>query len=235
MDFENRQALLTGGTGALGSMVALDLARSGARVTVTYTSGIEWRKLQDRAGADRDRLLGVSVDLTRAADVTAVVNEMRQRAGRIDFLVAVAGGFAAGKSWETDDAAWDRMLNINLRTLINVVRPVAPIMIAQRFGCIISVSSGAILGGTGAGIAAYAVSKTAVRQLTEILAEELKPFGIRCHSILPGTMDTEANRRAMPGADRSAWVKPDRVAQIMHELLKSPETADRSVAVPVLE
>ncbi len=234
MDFKNRVALVTGGSGALGSAVVIDLLGSGARVVATYTSGIAWRKLQEQAGARREQLEGVSVDLTRGADVGAVIAELKERWGRLDFLVAAAGGFAVGKSYDTDDATWDRMFNINFRTLVNALRPVVPIMMAQNFGRIVSVSSGAILSGAGAGIAAYVISKVAVQRLTEILAEELRSFDIRCFSVLPGTMDTEANRRAMPEADFSQWVTTHRVAEVIHGLLQSAAGSKQPVTVPVL-
>jgi len=109
-----------------------------------------------------------------------------------------------------------------------------PVMITQNFGRIITISSGAILRGGGAGMAAYAVSKVAVRQLTEILADELKDHDIHVHCVLPGTMDTESNRRAMPNADPSQWVKTDDVASVIHFLLSDNARAVRSVVVPVL-
>jgi len=233
VDFDNRVALVTGGTGALGNAIVLDLLRSGARVTVTYSSGLEWRKLQTRAGDLEANLDGVSVDLTRAGDVALVVRDLEDRYSHIDFLLCLAGGFAAGKVDETDEATWDRMLNLNLRTLTSVLRSMVPHMIAKNFGRIVTVSGGAILKGGGAGMTAYAVSKGAVRHLSELLAEEVKGHDIRVFCLMPGTMDTEANRRSMPEADFSAWVKTETVAGVVHDLLKHPGDLSRLV-VPVL-
>ena len=115
-----------------------------------------------------------------------------------------------------------------------MLRPVVPVMIRQNFGRIVTVSSGAILHGGGAGIAPYAVSKGAVLQLTEILAQELGKYDVRAHCVLPGTMDTEANRKAMPKADFSKWVQTEDVAKVIHFLLSDQSRAVRSVAVPVL-
>jgi NAD(P)-dependent dehydrogenase (short-subunit alcohol dehydrogenase family) len=232
VDFDDRVAVVTGGTGALGSAIALDLLRGGAQVTVTYSSGLEWRKLQARAGDLQTRLDGVSVDLTRANDVALVVRDLEKRYGHIDFLLCIAGGFAAGKAYETDEATWDRLLNLNLRTLTSVLRCVVPLMIAKNFGRIVTVSSGAILGGGGAGMTAYAVSKSAVRHLSELLAREVISHDIRVFCLMPSTMDTEANRRAMPEADFSRWVKTETVAGVVRELLK--DKGNRSpVVVPV--
>jgi NAD(P)-dependent dehydrogenase (short-subunit alcohol dehydrogenase family) len=107
-------------------------------------------------------------------------------------------------------------------------------MIQQNFGRIVTVSTGSILHGGGAGIAAYAVSKGAVRQLSEILAEELKSYDIHVHCLMPGTMDTPANRKAMPNADATKWVKTEDVARVIHFLLSDDARAVRSVVVPVL-
>jgi NAD(P)-dependent dehydrogenase (short-subunit alcohol dehydrogenase family) len=233
VDFDGRIALVTGGTGALGNAVALDLLRSGALVTVTYTSGLEWQRLQTRAGDLEARLDGVSVDLTRAGDVALVVRDLENRYGHIDFLLCLAGGSAAGNVYQTDEATWDRMLNLNLRTLTSVLRCTLPSMIAKDFGRIVTVSSGTILGGGGAGTTAFAVSKGAVRHLSELLAEEVKGYNIRVFCLMPGTLDTDANRRSMPQADFSEWVKTESVAGVVHELLK--DKGNRSpLVVPVL-
>ena len=234
MEFEHRVAVVTGGTGALGSCVALDLLRSGARVVVTYRSEKEWAALEGRAGERRGDLTGAKVDLMQAPEVERLVADVLSKWQRIDHLVAVAGGFAAGKSFETDDKTWDHMFNLNLRSLIFCLRSIVPVMIRQNFGRIVTVSSGSILRGGGAGIAAYAVSKGAVRQLSEILADELKAYDIHVHCILPGTMDTEANRLAMPKADFSKWVKTDEVARLVHFFLSDDSRAVRSAVVPVL-
>jgi NAD(P)-dependent dehydrogenase (short-subunit alcohol dehydrogenase family) len=234
MEFKNRTALVTGGTGALGSSVTLDLLAAGARVAVPYRSEKEWEALRRRAGKSSESLLGVRTDLTRADEVERCVAQVAERWHRVDFLVAVAGGFAAGKSYETEERTWDQMLNLNLRTLAHCLRAVVPRMVEQNFGRIVTVSSGAILRGGGAGIAAYAVSKGAVRQLSEILADEVQNYDIRVHCVMPGTMDTDANRRAMPKADFAKWVKTEDVARVIHFLLSDAARAVRSVAVPVL-
>jgi NAD(P)-dependent dehydrogenase (short-subunit alcohol dehydrogenase family) len=234
MNLEHRVAIVTGGTGALGSSVALDLLRSGARVVVTYRSESEWTALEAMAGEHQGNLAGTRVDLVKAGDVEHLVSDVLAKWQRIDYFVAVVGGFAAGKSFETDDKTWDHMLNLNLRSLIFCIRSIVPVMIRQNFGRIVTVSSGSILRGGGAGIAAYAVSKGAVRQLTEILADELKDYDIHVHCILPGTMDTQANRLAMPKADFSKWVKTEEVARVVHFLLSDDARPVRSVAVPVL-
>jgi len=234
MSFQDRVAIVTGGSGALGSAVALDLAANGTRVAVPYTREEHWAALQTRASTERDRLWGAKADMTTASAVEQFVGGVLERWGRVDFLVCIAGGFAAGRVHETSEEDWDRMFDLNLRSVYLAARAVVPRMIDQRFGRIITTSSGAILNGGGAGIAAYAVSKTAVRQLTEILAAELHAHNIHAHCVLPGTMDTEANRSAMPKADFTQWVATGDVARVIRLLLTEEVSAVRSVAVPVL-
>lgn len=234
VDFKDRIAIITGGTGALGHSVTLDLLKNGASVAVPYLGETGWESLQAAAGDLADRLMGGPVDLKSSADVDRFVSSVSERHGRVDFLVCVAGGFAAGKSFESNDSQWAQMLDLNLMSVIRTLRAVVPVMVRQNFGRIVTVSSGAILKGGGAGIAPYAVSKGAVLQLTEILAQELAKHDIRAHCILPGTMDTEANRKSMPKADFSKWVQTEDVAKVIHFLLSDQSHAVRNVAVPVL-
>jgi len=232
MDFQNRVAVVTGGTGALGSAVVLDLLEGGAYVAVPYIVDSEWKELSARAERWRTRLDGWRVDLTRPSEVEPWIKSVQSSRGRVDYLLTIAGGFAAGKVYETTESVWDLMMKLNLRAVVGVLRPVLSLMIQQNFGRVVTVGSGAILDQPGAGIAAYAVSKAAVRQLSEVLAEEVKDYDIRVYCLMPGTMDTEANRRAMPDADRSQWVPTSEVARVIHRLLL--EEVQTPVVVPIV-
>ena len=234
VDFKDRVAIITGGTGALGRAVTLDMLKSGAKVAVPYHGEKGWESLQTAAGEFSARLTGEPVDLSKSAEVDRFVAHVLEQNTRLDYLVCVAGGFAAGKSFESDDKAWTHMLDLNLMSVVRMLRVVAPVMLRQNFGRIVTISSGSILKGGGAGIAPYAVSKGGVVQLTEILAQELEKYDIRAHCILPATMDTEANREAMPKADFSKWVRTDDVAKVIHFLLSDQSRAVRNVTVPVL-
>jgi NAD(P)-dependent dehydrogenase (short-subunit alcohol dehydrogenase family) len=234
VELRNRVALVSGGTGALGGAVTLELLKSGARVAIPYRSAAEWKNLQHKAEANGENLLGQQIDLTKGEEVNRMVQEVISRWARIDLFVALAGGFAAGKSYESDDMTWSKMFEMNLRSLVVPLRALVPVMVRQNFGRIVTTSSGSILRGGGAGIAAYAVSKGAVRQLSEILADELAAYDIHVHCIMPGTMDTEANRKSMPKADFSKWVKTEDVARTIRTLLSDDTRAVRSAVVPVL-
>ena len=218
----------------MGRSVTLDLLKNGAHVAIPYIEERGWESLQTAVAELAGHLTGKLVDLRNSGDVERFISNVLERHGRLDFLICVAGGFAAGKSFESDDKTWEDMLGLNLMSVVRMLRPVVPVMVHQNFGRIITVSSGSILKGGGAGIAPYAVSKGAVLQLTEILAQELEKYDIHAHCVMPGTMDTEANRKAMPKADFSKWVRTEDVAKVVHFLLSDQSLAVRNVAVPVL-
>jgi NAD(P)-dependent dehydrogenase (short-subunit alcohol dehydrogenase family) len=230
MSTSPRGAIVTGGTGALGrSLVRLLLSR-GTRVAVPWRDAEEWRSLQEASGALP--LVGIEASLVDAAGAEAFVAEAARQLGVVDALALVAGGWAGGTSFEAASVdEWDRMLRTNLDTVAHVCRAAIPHLRAQG-GSVVAVGSRAAEAG-GAGMAAYAVSKVAVHALVRVLALENAGHGVRVNAVLPGTIDTPANRRAMPDADRSKWTSPDAIAQVMAFLL-SPESAPTTGAlVPV--
>jgi NAD(P)-dependent dehydrogenase (short-subunit alcohol dehydrogenase family) len=222
--------IVTGGTGALGrALVRLLLAR-GARVAVPWRHAKEWRSLQEEAGGPA--LLGIEASLADAAGAAAFVAEAARRMGVLDAVALVAGGWAGGASFEDAPAdEWDRMLRTNLDTVAHVCRAALPHLRAHG-GTVVAVGSRAAETG-GSGMAAYAVSKLAVHALVRVLAIESAGNGVRFNAVLPGTIDTPANRRTMPNADRSKWTSPEAIAGVMAFLL-SPESAPTTGAlVPV--
>jgi NAD(P)-dependent dehydrogenase (short-subunit alcohol dehydrogenase family) len=205
--------LVTGGTGALGAAVALGALRAGAAVVVTYRDERERRALADRAPQDaRDRLDGIQADVTDGESVRRLVADLTARHGRLDALVNAVGGFAGGDLLATDERAWDTMLLLNLRSAYLCCRAALPAMLAAGRGRIVNVASRSVVPPTG-GFLAYTVAKAGVIALTQALAQEVRGRGVTVNAVLPSTMDTEANRRAMPTADRRAWVTPDSVAR----------------------
>jgi NAD(P)-dependent dehydrogenase (short-subunit alcohol dehydrogenase family) len=205
--------LVTGGTGALGTAVALAALQRDALVVVTYRDARDRDALAGRVPAPvRERLHAVQADVTDAGSVQRLVAEITARHGKVDALVNAVGGFAGGDLLATDERAWDAMLTLNLRSAYLCCRAVLPGMLAAGRGRIVNVASRSVSPPTG-GFIAYTVSKTGVIALTQALAQEVRGRGVTVNAVLPSTMDTEANRRAMPGADRRSWVTPEAVAQ----------------------
>ena len=210
---QGRVVLITGGTGALGSAIAHGALEAGATAIVTYRDARDLGALRDRvpAGA-RDRLDGAAADLTDGASVERLVAEVTARHGRLDALVNAVGGFAGGDLLGTDARAWDAMLDLNLRSVYLCCRAALPTMVGAGHGHIVNVASRSVVP-PSAGFIAYTVAKSGVIALTQALAQEVRRRGVTVNAVLPSTMDTEANRRSMPNADRSGWVAPESVAR----------------------
>jgi NAD(P)-dependent dehydrogenase (short-subunit alcohol dehydrogenase family) len=207
-----RVAIVTGGSGALGQAVTRRLLADGGAVTVPYVVDAERDALLARvAPAERERLLLVRTDASDERAMADLVTTLRARHGRLDILVTLVGGFAGGALTETDRATWDRMLSLNLTTVFVAARAVVPHLVAAGHGRVVTVGSRAVVP-PAAGFIAYTTAKSAVIAFTRALAEELRGSGVTANCVLPSTMDTPANRAAMPDSDRKGWVPVDSVA-----------------------
>lgn len=209
--------IVTGGLGVLGRAVAAELRARGDAVAVI-----------DLATGDCGA--GVTfqgIDLADAAAVEAAYAKAVQALGGLDGLVNVAGGF----TWEAiatgSTESWDAMYRINLRTAVISSRAA---LAHLKQGAIVNVGAAAATS-PGVGMAPYAAAKAGVMVLTESLAEELKPRGIRVNAVLPTIIDTPANRREMPDADTSAWVTPSSAAKVVAFLLSSDAAAVTGVGI----
>jgi NAD(P)-dependent dehydrogenase (short-subunit alcohol dehydrogenase family) len=223
--------IVTGGTGALGrALVGLLLGR-GAGVAVPWRHAAEWHALQASFGSGV-ALFGAEADIADPGGARTFVEEAAATLRVLDGVACVAGGWAGGVTFDAaPEDEWSRMLHANLDTTRSVCRAALPHLLKQG-GSVVTVGSRAAEAG-GGGMAAYAVSKVAVHALTRALALENRDRGVRFNCVLPGTIDTPANRRAMPDADRSRWTSVEAVARVMAFLL-SPESAPVTGAlVPV--
>jgi NAD(P)-dependent dehydrogenase (short-subunit alcohol dehydrogenase family) len=156
----------------------------------------------------------ISADLTEASAVNDVVQSVVKRAGRLDILIHVLGGFAGGKSIaETDDATWQQMQDLNLSSAFYVLRAAIPHLRKSGQGRIVAIGSLAALE-PHAGIGAYVTFKSALVSLVRTVALENRDAGVTANVILPDTMDTPGNRRDMPNADPSKWVATQDVAEL---------------------
>jgi NAD(P)-dependent dehydrogenase (short-subunit alcohol dehydrogenase family) len=227
-----RVALVTGGTGALGQSVVLRFLHDGATVAVPWIVPEEWETLRSRAGDGSARLHGARVDGTDESAFAAFVAEVLARHQRLDVLVNTVGGFAGGDLASTSLADWRRLIDLNLTSTVVGCRAVLPAMRAARHGRIVNVASRAVMPPMG-GFIAYTVSKSAVIALTQALAQEERPHGITVNAVLPSTMDTPGNRKAMPDADRSTWVSTDAVADVIAYLASDPASAVSGACVTV--
>jgi NAD(P)-dependent dehydrogenase (short-subunit alcohol dehydrogenase family) len=214
-ELSGRVAIVTGGAGALGGAVTSRLIADGARVAVPLEMPSHGDALHQRlAPAARDHLFMDTVDVTDLDAMTRFADAVADRHGRVDILVAIVGGFADGSLVETDRETWDRMLAMNLTATFVAARAVVPHMIKQGRGRVVTIGSRAAVP-PGGGIIAYTTAKSGVIAFTQALSRELQPHGIAVNSVLPSTMDTPANRAAMPDSDRKDWVPVESVAEVI--------------------
>lgn len=216
----DRVAVVTGGTGALGQAVTLRFLAEGAVVAVPYAVAEERDRLQQRvAPADRPRLVMEPVDVTDLAAMRDFAARLVASRRTIDILVAAVGGFAGGSLLETDAATWKRMLDLNLTTAFSATKAVLPRMVEARYGRVVIVASRAVVP-PGPGFIAYTVAKAGAIAFTQALAQEVREQGVTVNAVLPSTMDTPANRAAMPDSDRKGWVPVEAVADAIAGLAR---------------
>jgi NAD(P)-dependent dehydrogenase (short-subunit alcohol dehydrogenase family) len=227
-----RVAIVSGGTGALGQCVSRRLLGAGATVWVPFAVPAELDALKSALDpAAASRLHAVRADVTDEASFVEVTRGVVAAHGRIDILVNGVGGFAAGDLASTPLAEWNQMLTLNLTSAMIGCRGVLPAMAASGFGRIVNIASRAVVPPAG-GFIAYTVAKAGVITLTQALAHEVAR-GITVNAVLPSTMDTPANRRAMPDADRSGWVSPEVVADVIAYLASEQAGAISGAAIVV--
>jgi NAD(P)-dependent dehydrogenase (short-subunit alcohol dehydrogenase family) len=232
-DFSDKVAVVTGASGAIGGVMARRLYEAGASLALVDRSIERLPALWPEADSGDRRLSFHGCDLADAAAVARCTEEIVERFGQIDHLFNIAGTYRGGESVEeASDETWKLLWEANFLSALNCCRAVTPGMRRRGTGSIVNVGSKASLAG-GAGAAAYSVAKTAVVRLTESLAAELKRDGVRVNAVLPETLDTPANRNAMPDSDPRAWVDPQALADAMLFLASPLARAVTGVALPV--
>jgi NAD(P)-dependent dehydrogenase (short-subunit alcohol dehydrogenase family) len=226
--FADKQALVAGGTGALGREVSLALLAAGARVITTYRQRAEFDALT--TDAHSAALTGIEADTTDADGVAKLIQNL---GGNIDILINAVGAYAGGKNiWDEDPATYERMMALNLKSGFALARAVLPGMIRQNRGWIVNIASRAGYGHSG-GAALYSASKAGALALFDSLAEEVKPHAINVNSVVPSIFDTPANRRAMPSADYTLWPKPAEIARVILFLCSPEARVIHGAAIPV--
>jgi NAD(P)-dependent dehydrogenase (short-subunit alcohol dehydrogenase family) len=224
-----RSVIVSGGAGGVGLAITQHFAREGHRVFVVEREAV-------RAHMDAhlsDRISFVAADVTDEASVAAAIGQVQQAAGRVDVLVNVVGGYAAGQPIsELDAATWDHMMTLNLRSAFLMAKHAVRPMIAQDWGRIINFSARAARD-TAANAGAYAVSKAGVLALTEVQAKEVLAHNITVNAVLPSIVDTAANRAAMPDADHAHWPKAEEIAGVVAFLASEAAGLISGAGIPV--
>lgn len=201
-------ALITGANGGLGSHVTRAFLDAG-RTVVGTSRNIKQFDFTDPA------FTAITADIGTPGGAGAVIQQVMARFGRLDVLVHTVGGFAGGQSVvDTEEATMRQMLDVNFHSLFYILRAAIPALRAGGDGRVIAIGSRAAVD-PGAGVGAYSASKAAMVSLVRTIALENRDDGLRANVILPGTIDTPANRRAMPRADFTKWVQPTSIASMI--------------------
>jgi NAD(P)-dependent dehydrogenase (short-subunit alcohol dehydrogenase family) len=209
-----KHIIVTGANGNLGSAVVKRFLASDYHVVAIARSG---SGLGFAEGLSNFELHAVDLaDESRSKDF---FTELISLKGNIDAALLLAGGFASGNIETTDLASINRMMALNFETVYNAARPIFLHMLQNGSGRLVFVGAKSALDATTAKeMIGYALSKTMLFKLADLLNAEAAGTNVLVSVIAPGTMDTATNRDAMPGADTSLWTKPEEVAGILHDI-----------------
>ena len=225
----DQTAIITGGTGGLGSAVVDRLLGDGWRVVVPWIVEDELSRVPARDGLEL-----VQADLFDPDAVESVVAVAAGFGGApLRGVVNLVGGFAAGaRVHETPIEEFEKQFRLNLRPTYLVIQAAVPHLLSGGGGSIVCVGTRAALQ-PFPGAAGYISSKAGVIALAQAVAAEYKTDGIRCNAILPSVIDTPGNRASMPKADFEKWVKPGQIAGVIAWLLSDDSSPTSGAAIPV--
>jgi NAD(P)-dependent dehydrogenase (short-subunit alcohol dehydrogenase family) len=225
----NRTALVTGGTGGLGTAVVARLLADGWRVVVPWVAEQELERVERQAGLEL-----VQADLFAPDAVRNVVATAAQdREAPLQGVVNLVGGFAVGgRVHETPIEEFEAQFRVNLRPTYLVTQAALPHLLAAGSGSIVCVGTRAALR-PFPGAAGYVSSKAAVIAFASALAVEYRDDRIRANAVLPSVIDTPGNRASMPDADFDRWVKPAEIAGVIAFLLSGDSAPTSGAAIPV--
>jgi NAD(P)-dependent dehydrogenase (short-subunit alcohol dehydrogenase family) len=221
-----RVVLITGANGGLGTFVTERFLATGAMVVGAS------RKIT-QGDFPAANFMPLSADFTKVVEVRSAMESIIGRHGRLDVVVHVMGAFAGGKSVaETDDATWEQMRDLNLTSAFYVLRAAIPHLRKSNAGRIVAIGSLAAAE-PHAGLGAYGTFKSALVSLVRTVAAENKDVRLTANVVLPGTMDTPANRQAMPKADFAKWLQPADVADLVVWLADESAGHITGTAIPI--
>jgi 3-oxoacyl-[acyl-carrier protein] reductase len=222
----DRVVFITGAKGGLGSFITERFLTTGATVIGASRSISQ----QD---FPRTNFVALPVDFTKSVEVNSAVKSIVDRYRRLDVLVHVVGAFAGGQPVAgTDDATWEQMRDLNLTSAFYTLRAAIPHLRKSGSGRIVAIGSLTAIE-PHAGLAAYVTFKAALAMLVRTVAVENRDAGLTANVVLPGTMDTPANRKAMLSADFSKWLQPSDVADLVLWLSEERAGHITGTAIPI--
>jgi len=221
------EVVVTGAGGALGAGVVRALAGSGQRVLAVERDSVK----AEQAFAGLGGVRVIAFDVSQPAEWAKAMGD-----ADVAGAVLIAGTWRGGaRLFESDaDGTWHTLMNANLETARASLQAVLPRLVARKAGSVVAIGSRtAVRPWEGARSAAYAASKAALTALSQAIAAEVLADGVRVNLVLPNTIDTAANRQAMPEADYSRWVTTDSLGDVVQFLLSEAARDISGAAIPV--
>jgi NAD(P)-dependent dehydrogenase (short-subunit alcohol dehydrogenase family) len=226
-NFSNKVVLITGGTGAFGRTLVKRFLDTGAKTIASFRNETEAVKLK----RVNPQVEIIKLDISSEKEILKAIPILIRKFAKIDILVNTVGGYLGGKNvTQLGEGEWETMMNLNLKSAFLISKHVIPIMKSGNGGKIIHVSSKTGLKSDGYD-SAYAASKAALIRFVESISLEFREDKISINCILPTTIDTEANRRAMPNADFSKWLSSEDLANVVLFLSSSDSKVINGAAV----
>jgi NAD(P)-dependent dehydrogenase (short-subunit alcohol dehydrogenase family) len=230
MNVAGRVVLLVGATGALGGVVARRLLDGGARIGVAVRKG--WQVDQARAAFGPDRVLVGCVPSGDSEAAAGFAKGVNDALGAIDALIATNGAFRCATIGKDRADEFGDLFDANVLGGTTLARAVLAGMRRRQRGRLVFVGSAAV-GSGGGGMTNYLATKAALHEWVRALDDELSGSGVRAFAVLPGIIDTEANRAALPTADRRGWHALDEVAALLLQCaLGEPPGAGPLLPIP---
>lgn len=221
-----KNVLITGASGNLGKATVEKFLSEGYTVIATVTPG-------KSLGFEAEDVHAYDADLTDEKSVDTVVKKIITDHTTLDAALLLVGGYASGNIQNTDGGLLKKMFALNFDTSYFVARPVFQQMLMQPNGgrLIFVGSRPALLAKEGKNSLAYGLAKSLIFKLADVLNEEGSSKNVTASVIVPSTIDTEINRKAMPDKDFTAWVKPEEIADAMAYLCSEKGTPLRETVL----
>jgi NAD(P)-dependent dehydrogenase (short-subunit alcohol dehydrogenase family) len=224
-ELEGKAAIITGATSGIGRATALCFAQAGARVAIVGRNRRELNRVEQEIGEQGGEALSIRADVTDETAARRIVRSTLRKFAALDVLVNAAGHISTGTIENTSLAAWDAMMNVNLRAVFNMMQEAAA-PLAERRGNVVNVSSVTGLR-SFPGVLAYCVSKAGLDQLTRCAALELAPKGVRVNAVNPGVVVTEIHKRGgMSEQDYAAFLEHSRSTHPIGRVGHASEVAE---------
>lgn len=225
--FDNKVALVTGASSGIGRATAREFARVGAKVAVHYNvSKKDAEDVVSAIVADGGEAITIQADVSRKEEVDRMVKTTLDSFGTIDILINNAGALIKRQNLEDmEEALWDEVMNVNLKSIFLVAQSVIPVMKAKKYGKIINLTSIAARNGGGVGAGHYSASKGGILTLSKNMAKELAPHGIHVNAISPGIIETRFHER---------FTSPELFNKFKEQVVLKRAGTSEEVAWPIL-